>query len=66
MNARSQAKYRQDLLEIMATSPVWSDDFSTLMDMLVIEERERQSSLSPTRPNRIFNPDGRGRPVRPR
>ncbi|MBB5539506.1 hypothetical protein [Rhizobium giardinii] len=66
MNARSQAKHRQDLLEIMATSPVWSGDFSALMDMLVIEAREHQPTPSPTHPNRIFKPDGRGKPVRPR
>ena len=66
MNARSQAKYRQDLLEVMAASPVWSGDFSALMDMLVTEAREDQPSLSPTRPNRIFHPAGRGKPVRPR
>ncbi len=64
MNARSQAKQRHDLLEIMATSPVWSGDFSALMDMLVIEAREHQPSS--THPNRISNPDGRGKPVRSR
>lgn len=64
MNARSQAKYRQDLLEIMATSQVRSGDFSALMDMLVIEAREHQPS--PTYLHRIANPEGRGKPVRPR
>jgi hypothetical protein len=65
MNARSQAKHRQALLEIMATSPVLSGDFSALMDMLVITAREQQPS-PPTRPNKIFKPDERGKPVRQR
>ena len=46
MNARSQAKHRQDLLEIMATSPVWSGDFSALMDMLVAAREHHQLAIT--------------------